>query len=122
MRRSDVALLMTRATATRLRAPRRRLAATLVVLMLAGSVIAAHGALAMGHMGMDHMGKAAMVCLAIADAAALGIGALLAVAAPSRRGLTFTLFGPLVAVTSPRAATPGARARAGPAVLQVFRL
>lgn len=90
--------------------------------MLAGSVILAHGALAMGHMGMDHMGKAAMVCLAVADAAALGVAALLAVAAPSRRGLTFALFGPLVAVLPPSGRAPGARARAGPAVLQVFRL
>ena len=108
-------LISIRSAARRRRA---RLAATAAVLVLAGGVAAAHGA-----MGEHHMGEAAAMCLAIAEVAAFGAGALLAVTALSalrRAPLTsaMAVLEPLT-VEPTRLLTPPARA--GPAVLQVVR-
>jgi len=94
---------------------RRRLLGLVVVLALAGSVAAAHSALAEDHMG------AAKVCLAVAETAALAVVVVWAASAlaPAR----FTLALPwAAATTSPPSPTVWTRSRAGPALLQVFRL
>ena len=95
---------------------RRRLLGLAVVVVLAGSVAAAHSALA-----EDHMGDAAQVCLAVAETAALAVvvaGAASALA-PARFAVAIPRIG---ATTLPPPPTSWTRARAGPALLQVFRL
>ena len=95
---------------------RRRLLGLVVVLALAGSVAAAHSVLA-----EDHMGGAAKVCLAVAETAALAVvvvGAASALA-PARFTVAIPWAG---ATTTPPSPTVWTRSRAGPALLQVFRL
>jgi ACR3 family arsenite efflux pump ArsB len=97
---------------------RHRLAAVLLALTLCCAVVAAHSALADGHMG-DNMA----VCLAVAQTAALflavAIAAGLAAAALRPRVLHRRVVAPAAWAM---AAAPEPRSRAGPSVLQVFRL
>ena len=99
-----------------LRRQRRHLVVLLAVLALAGAVVTAHSL-----MSHDHMSDVVVACLAIAETAVVGIGTALVLGArawrPSR--LLPELPPPRLAlVVSP---VP-ARARAGPPLLQVFRL
>lgn len=98
-----------------LRTQRRRLALIAAVLVLATGMAAAHGALSDGHMS-----KGVAMCLAVADSALLAVGAALAVRrtgeVPPGRWLPYAAS----LVWRPRA-QPQPRARAGPAVLQVFQ-
>lgn len=98
-----------------LRTQRRRPALIAAVLVMATSVAAAHGALADGHMS-----KGMAMCLAVADSALLAVGAALTVRPAGE--LTLGRWLPYAAslVWRPRA-QPQPPARAGPAVLQVFR-
>lgn len=99
-----------------LRHPRRRLVALGAVFALAGAVLTAHGVLADGHMG-----DAVVMCVALAQSAifaaggALGTGTLL-------RARARLLPAPAVPAPAVLAAPLRVRARAGPRVLQVFRL
>jgi hypothetical protein len=99
-----------------LRRQRRRLATLAVVLSVAGAIVIAHSA-----MRHDHMGDAVLMCLAVAETAVAAVGASLALGAWMRRpqGVVATPLAPELAfVTS----SVGIRARAGPPLLQVFRL
>ena len=106
---------MISALSRHLRRSRRRPLAWLVVGCLALGVVAAHRGLA-----HDHMGKAAAICLAVIDAAILGVGAALAVRGgrplPRRRPLARFAF---LGLARP---APEPRTRAGPAFLQVLLL
>ena len=95
---------------------RRRLLGLVVVLALAGSIAAAHSAFA-----EDHMGGAAKVCLAVAETAALAVVVVWAAyaLAPARFRVAISWAG---ATTSPPSPTVWTGSRAGPALLQVFRL
>jgi hypothetical protein len=100
------------------RVPRRhrRHAALLVaVVSLAAAVIAAHSAMA-----GDHLGGAAAICLAVVEVT----GAAVILAAPSAPSLPARARRQM-GVRKPAGLVPvrvaGAPARAGPAVLQVFR-
>jgi hypothetical protein len=99
-----------------LRGQRRRLVTLAAILALVGVVVSVHSV-----MSHDHMAGAIVTCLAVAETAIVAVGAALAlsvwmrsplrlVPAPSTPELAF--------VPSPA----GIRARAGPPVLQVFRL
>ena len=104
---------------TALRRQRRRLVMLAVVLGLAGAVVVAHSA--MGHDHMGDMGDAIAMCLAVAETAVVAVGAALALSASSRRPL-WSLPVPLAPVL-PRVPSPvHALPRAGPPLLQVFRL
>jgi hypothetical protein len=102
---------------TALRRQRRRLAMLAVMLGLAGAVVTAHSVTA-----GDHMGDGVVMCLAVAESAVIAIGAAIVVGvAVAYRPYWF------LAVPSPGASAyvPGPRsvpARAGPALLQAFRL
>lgn len=98
---------------------RQRLAAVLLALALCCLLIAAHSAFAERHMGGDMA-----VCLAVAQTAALALSIAVAIVAATRptvpslswnRGLALT---PILLDCQ----APIPRSRAGPAVLQVFRL
>ena len=85
------------------------------MLGLAGTVVVAHSA--MGH----DMGEGLVTCLAIAETAVVAVGAALALSTWMRRPLWLLL----APTTSDRPFVPlpaGIRARAGPPLLQVFRL
>jgi len=87
-----------------------------VVLGLAGAVVIAHSV-----MGHDTMGDALAVCLAVAETAVLAVGVTLAVSAWIRRPLWLIAslpYSELALLSS----LPGIRARAGPPLLQRFRL
>jgi hypothetical protein len=99
----------------RLRRSRRRPLTWLVVGCLALGVVAAHSGLA-----HDHMGKAAAICLAVIDAAILGVGAALALRSRHRRSRARPVAG-LTPFSLPWPA-PEPRTRAGPALLQVLLL
>jgi len=101
-----------------IRRHRARLALIGAVLMLAGCVVAAHGA-----MGDAHMGKAMAMCLAVTETAAFAVGAGLALvrALACHRRLPLSILpstGPWD-VAAPLRVTSAARA--SPALLQVFR-
>ena len=90
-----------------------------VMLGLAGVVVVAHSALGHGHMG--DMGGAVVMCLAVAETAVVGVGAALALSASMRRPVRV-----LQAQPAPELAfvplPVSIRVRAGPPLLQVFRL
>jgi hypothetical protein len=99
-----------------LRRQRRHLVVLLTVLALAGAVVTAHSFLS-----HDHMSDAVVACLAVAETAVVAIGITLALGARARpqSRLLPTLPTPQLAlVLSP---VPP-RTRAGPPLLQVFRL
>jgi len=99
-----------------IQAHRRRLLAAVAVAAVACALVAAHSA-----MRADHMGMGTAMCLAVAEVAAVAAMTVLtgrhrpSVALP-RRVPALRPFSSL-----PRA-RPLARGRAGPPVLQVFRL
>jgi hypothetical protein len=86
------------------------------VLALAGAVATAHSVLLDGHMGSD-----AKACLAVLETVALGL-AVVAAAPMPRRLLPRPLLASALPARPVLATPPEPRARAGPAVLQVFRL
>jgi hypothetical protein len=97
------------------RRERRRLALVACVLALGGAVVVAHSTLADNHMGAMMM----VVCLAVAETAAVGITAA---ATSSKRPTVRLLVGGLVPTAPLLVAAPTPRARDGPSLLQVFRL
>jgi hypothetical protein len=102
---------------TALRRQRRRLAMLAVMLGLAGAVVTAHSVTA-----GDHMGDGVVMCLAVAETAVIAIGAALVVGVAVACRPRW-----LIAVPSPGAsayvpAPWSVPARAGPPLLQVFRL
>ena len=90
-----------------------------VVLGLTGAVVVAHGA--MGHDHMGDLGEAVVMCLAVTETAVVAAGAALALGARLRQSLWLVvqLPEPEPRYTPAPASVP---ARAGPRVLQVFRL
>lgn len=95
-----------------LRRQRRRAAIVMTVLCLAGAIVTAHSVL-----NHDHIGDAFVACLAVVETAVVALGATLALAACTPR------------VSVPASTEPGwvpapsgGNARAGPPLLQVFRL
>jgi hypothetical protein len=99
-----------------LRRQRRRLVTLAVILGLAGAVVVAHSA-----MDHDYMGDAIVMCLAVAETAIVGVGAALALGARID-ALRWLALDPPPAVRAFIPAPAGIRARAGPPVLQIFRL
>ena len=99
----------------------------LALTLAVASFVLAHSAFSAGHMPMDShdgMSDAAMVCLFIAEAGALGLALALAARVtgrvwPLRREAALLLIAP--AAVLPAAASSSA-ARDGPSLLQVFRL
>lgn len=97
---------------------RHRLAAVLLALTLGCAVVAAHSALADRHMG-DNMA----VCLAVAQTAALFLAVAIAAGIATNALRPRWLDGRVVALVAwPTDTAPEPRSRAGPALLQVFRL
>lgn len=98
---------------------RQRLAAVLLALALCCLLVAAHSALAERHMGDDMA-----ICLAVAQTAALALSIAVAIVAATRPTLPCNTWDrrlaliPILLGCQP----PIPRSRAGPAVLQVFRL
>jgi hypothetical protein len=103
----------------RLRRQRRRFVTLAVMLVLAGVVVVAHSALGHDHMG--DMGDAVVMCLAVAETAVVGVGAALALSALMRRPLR-VLPAPLAPELAFVPSPIRIRVRAGPPLLQVFRL
>lgn len=94
---------------------RRRIALTFVAVALAVSVLSAHSALTGGH----HMGMGIAMCAAVMDTALLAAGAALALRRPTVR-LRLAAWS-MTPQEGPPPQPPQPRARASPAVLQVFR-
>ena len=102
-----------------MRRQRRRLAVFVVMIGLAGAVVVAHSA--MGHDHMGDVGGAVVMCLAVAETAVVAVGVALALGAWMRRPvwLLAQLPAPQPRFFPAPATVP---ARAGPPLLQVFRL
>ena len=101
------------------RRQRRHVAVFTTVVGLAGAVVVAHSA--MGHGHVHDVGGVVVMCLAVTETAAVAVGVAVALGAWLRRPVRR-----LAQVPGPR---PGFRrapasvpARAGPPLLQVFRL
>ena len=101
-----------------LRRQRRRYTMLAVMLSLAGAVVVAHSAL-----GHDHMGDtgAIVMCLAIAETAVVAVGAALTLSTLMRPRL-WPLAAPLAPELPFLPSPVDTRSRAGPPLLQVFRL
>jgi hypothetical protein len=100
-----------------LRRQRRRIAVIAAMLSLAGAVVTAHSV-----MGVDHMGDATAMCLAVVETAVIAVGGALIVGVALARRPHWLALIP-AAPQQPAASAPARiRARAGPPVLQVFRL
>jgi hypothetical protein len=99
-----------------LRRQRRHMAMLVVMLGLAGAVVVAHSAV-----GHGDMGESVLMCLAVAETAVVVVGAALVFNARIRRPL-WLLPAPLEPALWMDPAPPGVRTRAGPPLLQVFRL
>ena len=102
-----------------LRRQRRRYTMLAVMLGLAGAVVVAHTAVGHDHMG--DTGDAIAMCLAVAETAVVAVGAALALSAWMRRPL-WVLAAPLVPELAFLPSPVDTRSRAGPPLLQVFRL
>jgi hypothetical protein len=102
-----------------LRRQRRRFAVLAVMLGLAGSVVVAHSVLGHDHMG-DISGAIAM-CLAVAETAIVAVGAAVALCA-LRRHPRRLFPAPPVPDLAFVPCLIGTHSRAGPPLLQVFRL
>jgi hypothetical protein len=102
-----------------LRRQRRRLAMVVVMLGLAGAIVTAHSAMGQDHMG--GMGDAVVMCLAVAETAVVAVGVALAMGLWLRRARWLAA---RIRDGGPRfiPAPASVPARAGPALLQVFRL
>ena len=90
-----------------------------IVLGLAGTVVVAHAALSHDHIG--DMGDAIVMCVAVAETAAVAVGAALALGARMLRPLWLPAV-PQAPGSAAGSLFAGVRARAGPPILQVFRL
>ena len=99
-----------------LRRQRQHLLVLLAVLALAGTVVAAHSL-----MSHDHVSDAVVACLAVAETAVVAIGTTLALGARAWRPSRLPPTPPTPQLALVLFPVP-ARARAGPPVLQVFRL
>lgn len=99
-----------------LRRQRRRLVVLGAVLALAGAVTAAHGLA-----GGEHMGDTVAMCLAVAETVVFAAGAALALAKPGQRP-AWRIPILVAAPPGPAAGPARLRCRAGPPLLQVFRL
>jgi hypothetical protein len=101
-----------------LRRQRRRLTMLVVMLGLAGAgaVVVAHSA-----MGHDGLGDAMVMCLAVVETAVVAVGVAVALSARMRRPL-WLLPAPLEPELASVPSSAGIRSRAGPPLLQVFRL
>ena len=102
-----------------LRRQRRRYTMLAVMLGLAGAVVVAHSALGHDHMG--DTGDAIAMCLAVAETAVVAVGAALALGTLMRRPL-WVLAAPLAPELPFLPSPVDTRSRAGPPLLQVFRL
>ena len=102
-----------------MRQQRRRLTMMAVMLALAGTVVVAHSAMSHDHMG--DVGEAVLMCLAVAETAVAAVGVALALGVRMRRPLWLLA---QLAAPEPRffPAPASVPARAGPPLLQVFRL
>ena len=101
---------------TTLHRQRRRLATLAVVLGLVGAVAVGHGVMHHGYMG-----DAMVMCLAVAETAIVGVGVALALGARID-GMRWQAIDPPAHGLDVIPAPTGIRARAGPPVLQIFRL
>jgi hypothetical protein len=99
-----------------LRRQRRRLATLAVMLGIAGVVVTAHSVL-----GGDHMGDGVLMCLAVADTAVVAIGTALAAGIAAAQKPRWFIAVPALPAVAYARAPRSVPARAGPAVLQVFR-
>jgi hypothetical protein len=88
-----------------------------VMLGLAGAVVVAHSA-----MGGDHMGDAMVMCLAVAETAVLAVGTALVVGLAVARRPRWLILAPAPSAFGHTPAPRSVPARAGPPLLQVFRL
>ena len=104
---------------TWMRRQRRRLTMLAVMLALAGTVVVAHSA--MGHDHMGDVGEAVVMCLALAETAVVGVGLALAHGMLMLRP-RWRLAQALTRESGFIPAASGVPARAGPPLLQVFRL
>jgi hypothetical protein len=102
---------------TALRRNRRRLATLAVVLGLAGAVVSAHSVMA-----GDHMGDGVVMCLAVANAAVIAVGAALLVGVAASQRRRWLIAAPALPAFAYTPAPRSVPARAGPPLLQVFRL
>jgi drug/metabolite transporter (DMT)-like permease len=102
---------------TALRHHRRRLATLAVVLGLAGAVVTAHSVMA-----GDHMGDGVAMCLAVANTAVIAAGAALVLGVATSRRRRWLIAAPAFPVFAYTPAPRSVPARAGPPLLQVFRL
>lgn len=103
-----------------LRRQRRRLLLLATLLTLGGAVAGAHGAMA-----QDHMGHGMVMCTAVLEAAALAVAAAVLLGVPAAIRLPRWMAVAAVPPSDPVALRPAPghpRARAGPALLQTFRL
>ena len=98
-----------------LRSQKRRLVLLVLLVSIAGAVVGAHSGLTDAH-GEDHLAETAAVCLAVFTGAGLLVAAG-GLGKPHRPRPVGGLAPPEL-TSSP----PVPRARAGPIVLQVFRL
>lgn len=102
-----------------LRRQRRRLVMLAVMLGLAGAVVTTHSAMSHDHIG--EMSDVIVMCVAVAQTAAVAVGVALALGAWLRRPL-WLIAAPGVPARPLVPAALGVHARAGPPLLQVFRL
>jgi hypothetical protein len=100
-----------------LRRQSRRLAVLAVVLGLAGAVVTAHSVMA-----GDHMGDGVAMCLAVAETAVIAIGTALVVGVAVARQARWLIGAPELPAFGYIPAPRTVPARAGPSLLQVFRL
>jgi hypothetical protein len=99
------------------RKQRRRLMMLAAMLALCGAVVVAHGA-----MGGDHMDGGTMMCVAVLEVAALTVAAVASGPARALLSAVWVRLPRLMPALPVLAFPPEPRARAAPAVLQVFRL
>ena len=88
-----------------------------VVLGLAGAVVTAHSVMA-----GDHMGDRVVMCLAVAETAVIAIGAALVIGVAVAHGPRWLTAAPGLRAFAYVPAPRSVPARAGPPLLQVFRL
>jgi hypothetical protein len=105
---------------TGMRRQRRHLTMLAVMVALAGAVVVAHSAMSHGHTG--NAGEAVVTCLAVAETAVVAAGVALALGAWMRRRPLWLGAQHPEPVSDFIAAPASVPARAGPPLLQVFRL
>lgn len=103
-----------------MRRQRRRLVTVTVMLGLAGAVVVAHSA--MGHDHMGDVGEAVAMCLAVAETAIVAAGAALALGVALAGRTRWLVRAPVPHAFAYVPAPRTVPARAGPPLLQVFRL